>query len=514
MKRYILLPILAAAITVQAQDTYMNERITNNSSDVIGTARYVGMGGALGALGADMSVISWNPAGIGLIRKNDIALTFGGHWGKSYIDEENRGKATFDQVGFVYNMKTGSDACPYVNFAFNFQKKINFNHNFYADNNNLGGLSQMDQLSQLTEFYSAVENGPSYNLTELALSNNKDGLFFDKNDLSNPFRSYSNLYTHHSEGSLQSFDFNLSTNINDRAFLGLTVGVDNMRYRGWTNYFEIGEGNYGVKDYDIHVSGTGVNVKLGAIVRPFADNPFRVALAVETPTWYKLKRYSYFNLYVDNGMRTPDGDSYLKFKLRSPWKIRTGIGSTIGSTFAWDIDYEYAAYTGMSMSYPGDDYDNSGSYKDVSMNKLTRDILRGTHTLRVGLEANATKNLAFRVGYNLSTSAYKKNLYFDQYNLNSRAMDYSTSTSYMRMGTTNILTLGVGYRTKNFYVDLAYKLRNQFADVYAFDTSFTDSNNGDPVFLNNNPGLADMTINPVNVDLTRHAITCTLGVKF
>ena len=140
------------------------------------------------------------------------------------------------------------------------------------------------------------------------------------------------------------------------------------------NYFEIGEGNYGVKDYDIHVSGTGVNVKLGAIVRPFADNPFRVALAVETPTWYKLKRYSYFNLYDDNGMRTPDGDSYLKFKLRSPWKIRTGIGSTIGSTFAWDIDYEYAAYTGMSMSYPGDDYDNSGSYKDVSMNKLTRDL--------------------------------------------------------------------------------------------------------------------------------------------
>ena len=213
-------------------------------------------------------------------------------------------------------------------------------------------------------------------------------------------------------------------------------------------------------------------------------------------------------------MRTPDGDSYLKFKLRSPWKIRTGIGSTIGSTFAWDIDYEYAAYTGMSMSYPEDDYNNSGNVKDVSMNQLTRNILRGTHTLRVGLEANATKNLAFRVGYNLSTSAYEKNLYFDQYNLNSRAMDYSTSTSYMRMGTTNILTLGVGYRTKNFYVDLAYKLRNQFADVYAFDTSFTDSNNGDPVFLNNNPGLADMTINPVNVDLTRHAITCTLGVKF
>ena len=133
MKRYILLPLLAVTFAAQAQDSYTNERLTNNSSDVIGTARYVGMGGALGALGADMSVISWNPAGIGLYRKNDIALTFGGIWGKSRIDEEDRGKGTFDQAGFVYNIRTGSESCPYVNFAFNFQKKINFNHNFYAD---------------------------------------------------------------------------------------------------------------------------------------------------------------------------------------------------------------------------------------------------------------------------------------------------------------------------------------------------------------------------------------------
>ena len=56
MKRYILLPLLAAAIAVQAQDSYMNERLVNSSSDVIGTSRYVGMGGALGALGADISV--------------------------------------------------------------------------------------------------------------------------------------------------------------------------------------------------------------------------------------------------------------------------------------------------------------------------------------------------------------------------------------------------------------------------------------------------------------------------
>ena len=513
MKRYILLPILAVSFAVQAQDTYMNERLTNNSSDVIGTARYVGMGGALGALGADMSVISRNPAGIGLFRKNDIALTFGGTWGRSSIAEENRGTGTFDQAGFVYNIKLDSETCPYINFSFNFQKKINFNQNFYADNNFLGGLSQMDQLAQLTEYYQ-VEPDPR-NLVESALANNAGGFFFDETDFSNQFRSTSNTYTHHSEGSLQAFDFNLSTNINNRAFLGLTVGVDNMRYRGWNNYTETG-GDYGLYDYGINIHGTGVNVKLGAIVRPIADSPFRIGFTVETPTWYRLSRSSYFYFYDEN-ISTNEYGSHFKFNVRSPWKVRASIGSTVGSFLAWDVDYEYGAYAGTSMGYPDvyyDDGSTSGNIKDVAMNQQTRDNLRGTHTLRAGIEVKPTKALAFRVGYNLSTSAYNKNISFDQYNLDSSAMNYSTSTSYMRMGTTNILTLGMGYQIKNFYIDLAYKIRSQNADFYAFDTSFTNAVTGDPVFLNYNPTLANRTIAPVDVDLTRHAVTCTLGFKF
>lgn len=515
MKRYILLPILAVSFAVQAQNTYMNERLTNNSSDVIGTARYVGMGGALGALGADMSVISWNPAGIGLFRKNDIALTFGGTWGRSSIAEENRGTGTFDQAGFVYNIKLDSETCPYINFSFNFQKKINFNQNFYADNNFLGGLSQMDQLAQLTEYYLGWDKLP-YNLVGHTLYNNAGGFFFDETDFSNQFRSTSNTYTHHSEGSLQAFDFNLSTNINDRAFLGLTVGVDNMRYRGWNNYTEVG-GDYGLYDYDIRLTGTGVNVKLGAIVRPFADSPFRIGFAVETPTWYRLSRSSYFFFYDDN-TSTPEDESRFKFNVRSPWKVRASIGSTVGSFLAWDVDYEYGAYAGTSMGYPEyeDRWDGStsGNMKDVSMNEQTRNNMRGTHTLHAGVEVKPTKALAFRVGYNLSTSAYNKNISYDQNNLFGDAMNFATSTSYMRMGTTNILTLGMGYQIKNFYIDLAYKIRSQNADFYAFDTSFTNAMTGDPIFLNNNPTLANRTIAPVDVDLTRHAITCTLGFKF
>lgn len=67
MKRLVF--ILMSAFTVVplfSQETYENANIA--TEDLNGTARYVGMGGAMDALGADISTIATNPAGIGLFR--------------------------------------------------------------------------------------------------------------------------------------------------------------------------------------------------------------------------------------------------------------------------------------------------------------------------------------------------------------------------------------------------------------------------------------------------------------
>lgn len=61
MKKYILSAVAMMAIMpMTAQETYENAKIVDN--DLNGTARYVGMGGAMEALGADLSTISTNPA--------------------------------------------------------------------------------------------------------------------------------------------------------------------------------------------------------------------------------------------------------------------------------------------------------------------------------------------------------------------------------------------------------------------------------------------------------------------
>ena len=524
MKKLLSISVLFCSLSAVAQDTFMNEQTLNNSEDVIGTARFVGMGGAMGALGADMSVISWNPAGIGLYRKNDVAITFGGLWGKSHIEEERRGAGTLDQVGLVYNIKTDSEICPYVNLAFNYQKNKNFFANFYADNYDLGGLSQMDQLAELANF----DLASSYNLAGLVYRNNAltpvpgaTGKYYNK------FNGHFNNYMHHSEGSLRAWDFNVSTNIKDRFYLGFTFGVNNIDYSAITDYYESSsyindEGIEKFGDYsiwnDYRITGYGINFKLGGIVRPFEDNSFRVGLVVESPTWYKLKSDIYMD-YTDEAVnpvvRSKMEESYLEYNICTPWKFRATMGSTIGSMFAWDVDYEYANYASMSQRYPKY-YDTYGGIKDLDMNRHMRQNLKGVHTIRAGVEVRPVSPLAFRLGYNFTTSAYDKDAHFDQVYLdgdffNSPALDYTTRTNFMVTKPAHILCLGMGYKWKHFYFDLAYKIRHQKADFFAFDDSFTAPGTD---FSNGNPTLESAYLDAVPVDLTRHSITCTLGVKF
>ena len=103
MKRYYYL-VFAALVsgTAMAQDQYDAANFT--ASDLNGTARYVGMGGALDALGGDISTMSSNPAGTGLFRHPEGALTMN----VLFSDEKGQlghdaARASFDQGGVVFS---------------------------------------------------------------------------------------------------------------------------------------------------------------------------------------------------------------------------------------------------------------------------------------------------------------------------------------------------------------------------------------------------------------------------
>ncbi len=526
--RYITFAAMfAVAGALQAQNTYINDRLTS-IDQLNGSARFVGMGGAMGALGADLSTISSNPAGLGLYRKSDIGMTFGAvipdgnGWDTNDKSTygENLSRASFDQFGAVFSLKTNGPKVKFVNFGFNYQKKLNFNQGFYADNNNILGSSQMTQLAYIaSDIYGdafrdnqgKLQNVPN-NLTGLAMFPSEKDLSGDNYYLTegvdengnkvryNDFESAYSNYTRHQRGSLKAFDMNVSLNVSDRVYFGATLGIDRLDYKEWNEYAEYGTDdglNHSVYN-DTEIEGTGLNGKLGIIVRPFEYNSFRFGITMETPTWYRLSNSTLYNL--DKGDQP---ESYLEYTLRTPWKARFSLGQTIGQKFAWGLEYEYANYSKTKMGYPAYDYNDPDRSQfrtadwDVAMNQLTAATLKGQNTLRLGVEVKPIRQFAIRAGYNLISSRFNEQVGFDQYSIDSYAMNYATNTEYMRLGNTNIVTVGMGFQGKRFYVDMTYMFRGQRGDFYAFDSTEQEA-----------------ALQPVDVCLNRHQLMVGLGVKF
>lgn len=208
--------MLAISAAAMAQDPYLNNSAIS-TSDIFGTSRFVSMGGAMGALGADISTISANPAGLGMLSKNEITFTAGASWlGEHTVSDAQRTFANFDQIGAVATLG-GFGVFNSFNLSFNYQNKADFNHSFFGEI--YTAASWADQLNGLAdEAYdhrnSIYDNPDNYYNTLYGLAD-ECGLF------AKPIVKTSNdpnSTIQRTRGSQKSFDLNLSTNINNRAF--------------------------------------------------------------------------------------------------------------------------------------------------------------------------------------------------------------------------------------------------------------------------------------------------------
>ena len=74
MKRKILTAVAGALpMVIMAQGA--TDLYQLSQTELRGTARFMSMGGAFGALGGDLSTLNQNPAGIGVYRGSEIGVT-------------------------------------------------------------------------------------------------------------------------------------------------------------------------------------------------------------------------------------------------------------------------------------------------------------------------------------------------------------------------------------------------------------------------------------------------------
>ena len=524
-----------------AQETYENTKLIDN--DLNGTARYVGMGGAMEALGADISVINSNPAGIGLFRRSSGSVSFGlvSQDGASSFKYGNKTNASFDQAGFVYSLRDGRRT--FINFGFNYHKSKNFDYILNAASG-LNGASQ-HKLS----YMKALANENNLDKTssgwrgKFSYTSQLDNLYYNTLMMTSSDGFFYNDASRYEFGRAETgyigeYNFNTSANVNDRVYLGVTIGIHDVHYTGHSLYNEalVNLNNQTAGDITVNderrITGTGYNASFGVIFRPVDASPFRIGLSVTTPTWYDLKtsNYTYLinNTKADGGGKLQGdypnyttGESY-EFKLFTPWKFGVSLGHTVGNYLALGASYEYADYSrldtrvndGYDVDYWGDVYEHSSS--DEPMNRHTRETLKAVSTFKIGAEAKVMPNLAVRAGYNYVSPMFKKEGYKDG-NIDSYGSNYSSATDYTNWEATNRYTVGVGYTLGKMSFDLAYQYAqtngkfHPFADSYLDYTYPGQDSNGNDVTMTES---LDNYANAVKVSSKRNQLLLTLTYRF
>lgn len=531
---------------VSAQETYDNAQLA--TKDLNGTARYVGMGGAMEALGADLSTIGTNPAGIGMFRCGMVAGSFGFNTlsdAKSF-GNANKTNMSFDQAGFVYSMRSGRHSM--LNFGFNYTKSKNFDQILTAagrlnnasqnklsamknangvytlqDKNN-GLLSNSGAYSQADYLYSNVlfnhydANNPNDPNNAMLSEGDKGVIVNQTTGLPVYYNATGYDFGRSTTGYIGQYDFNVSGNSNDRFYWGFTVGIYDVHYNGSSLYSEsLVDDNTAIGDVAMNderkITGTGFDVKAGLIFRPAEESPFRIGLYVHTPTWYDLttRNYTVLNNNTNEAYgsteRGKSSESY-DFKFYTPWRFGVSLGHTVGNYLALGATYEYADYTtndirvndGGEVDYWGNYYETSS--RDEAMKQNIKNSLKGVHTVKLGMEFKPEKNFAVRLGYNYQSAMYNKNGFKDG-SLESYGTYYASTTDYTNWKDTHRFTAGVGYNYGKFSFDLAYQYSQTNGDFYPF-MSYVD--NSEPKF--------DNVCDAVKVSNKRNQLLFTVGYKF
>lgn len=529
-KIFILSAIWFVSIAATAQEAYEISEIMHQ--DLNGTARYIGMGGAMDALGADISTMSSNPAGIGLFRRNQVSLSLGFiNQNGSEFEGIKPSMVSFDQAGVVISTNTSFRKQSYLNFGFNYSKSRNYRQLIEAGAQ-LYGASQTIQtcgkgMTGIFEYNNSVNQVDHlYGQAGFIVGDDKHGYdyFYNEGENYDMERGV--------KGHTNNFDFNLSGNINNRIFLGITFGIKDLTYRATSSYYEwqaLGSTSniYDERDLD----GTGFDIKLGAIVRPIEESPFRIGLSISTPTWYRLTSSNFSEIaysYIDKPKEEPkyitdwytSQESY-RYHFSTPWNFGISLGHTIGDKIALGASYNYADYSATTARISdGYDtyYDYYGSYssehtlKDKQTSRQLSKTLEGVHNVKVGAEIKPIPELAVRVGYNYVSSMYNSDGMKDP-TLCTIGNYYMSQTDYTNWKATNRFTCGLGFQIDNFGLDLSYQYSMRKGDFYPFSSGTYDfttwDEDGEPVNV-----TLDNTVSACEVKDNRHQVLMTLSYKF
>ena len=455
-----ILGLIFIVFTIQIQAQTAADALRYSLLEVGGTARTVGVGGGIGALGADYSVLSTNPAGLAAFRTNEFVFTPSVYSAKTSSllenDSDNSAnvetstKFNLNNIGMILNNRPKGRKWTTFNFGIGFNRLATFDQRFEFKGTSNGTI--VDRFTELA-------NDGVFDDFEIVLAEDAGAIIYNETD-----GIYENDFTflpdHQGQkeqlvktnGAYSELVFSFGGNYDEKLMFGATIGVPFLSYEEEKIYQESDESDqvplFNSLEFQevLTTSGVGINLKIGVIYR--INQMFRLGAAFHTPTAMSLTDnfstqliydYTFDGVRNNNPENSPDG--IFDYKLRTPWRAIGSAAVLINRKGFISADVEYVDYSKSKFNLTSDSDNIEDQDYEIDLNNTIGNDFQSAINIRVGGEY-AIEMYRIRAGYNISGTPYADS------NI-----------------TNNAYSFGVGYRKRTFYLDFAYK-RSQLEEGY------------------------------------------------
>ena len=411
------------------------------TTELNGSARYTSMAGAFGALGGDLTALSFNPASSSVFLNSEFGasvnyknkLTKGTYFGTSTNRENDA--LSLDHFGavFVFNNKNTESPWSRVSVGINLHKIATYDQKASVNGTNTNGIDQY------FEYYADgldFENLPIYDGETVSevykILGDENGFGAQQAFLGyqsyivNPFNFengnteyYSNVdynqvnhqLSLNNDGWHRKTSFNISGLYRNIFHVGVNINSHNLKFSSTQNLLETGQ-SLKSDTYDIDFKNTlltlgdGTSVQIGGILRL---KNIRFGVTYDSPQWltmidettqsidtFHFEENSVVNEIIDPNIT----NVYEPYDLKIPSKTTLSFAYIFGSKGIISADYssQNAGNTVLSDQY-GSNYLNTVSSRVNSE-------FGSINTLKVGGEYRI-KDISFRSGILSRNGVYK-----------------------------------------------------------------------------------------------------------
>jgi hypothetical protein len=485
-----------------------------------GTARAQAIGGAVTALGADITALYTNPAGLGVYKTSEFVFSPGISFtnnNTTYRGSSSTGSKTafnYGPIGAVWGIPSaGNSKWKNISIGVAFSQTANYNNNILLQGqNNKSSFSEkyIDQLinGNVTDLASASNDYPygaslafnTYLIDTIADNSGNVAGYFSNASVSSGVKQQQTIST---KGGISDFSIGLGANYNDVFYIGGSLNINSLSYTRTSTFSEDDATNNPNNDFNyfeaqdyLKTAGTGISIKLGIILKPV--DALRVGLSFHSPTWYSFKDTYTAAISADTegyaGEQTQYSTDYTQgypgeynYRYRTPMRVGAGLAYIFGAE--GDVkaqkgflsaDIEYISYKNAAFKAEGGSSADDRSYF-VDLNKVINNVFKSAVNVKIGGELKF-ETIMVRAGFNYYGNPYASNYFYNK---------QQDITNASRMN----ISGGLGWRNKGMFVDLTY-IHQIITDAYY-------------------PYVLDVgEFSPAKVNSTVGNILLTVGFKF